>query len=114
MQALFAEGEERRGGVVAFGELGAEVDVAGKRQGRPGGDGFRRSAGFLLVVLLQRVFLGGQRGRVAVVAQRVLSHVREEVADVQRRVAVAVEVEVQPGEVRARVRHEDLVGAGVR
>ena len=46
-------------------------------------------------------------------AQRVLGHVREEVADVQRRVAVAVEVEVQPGEVRARVRHEDLVGVAV-
>ena len=60
---------------------------------------------------MQGAFLCGAGGEVAVVAQGVFLDVGEVVAYVQRRVAFAVEVEVEPVEVCAV--HEVLVGVAV-
>jgi hypothetical protein len=91
----FAQFEQRRGKRPPVRELRAEIDVAREREQRVGTHACaRRLADELDEAILKRRLPIGQRSGISARAHALLRDVRDTVADIESRVAFAVEIEV--------------------
>src|SRR3954463_9735513 len=95
-QATLTQFDQRRRERAPLGNLGADPDVPRQGQRRVCPNGLAATdAAKGQEALLERSLAGGERLRRAVLTQRLLGHVGQEVAGVQRRIARAIEIQVE-------------------
>lgn len=104
-QAVLAQTDEGRRQVPAIGELLAEGDVAGERQGEPASEGFSGGVGTREKAVTEGPHDRREGAGVAGRAQGEFDQVSEEIAGVERRVAHGREVEVDDPQTRVLDEH---------
>src|SRR5437867_6312111 len=111
-EPFLAQLEQPGGARLPFGELRAEINVAGESQERVGPHGrTRRLTRELDEAVFQRSLSVRQRARISASAHTLLRDVADAVADIERRVALAVEIEVE--EIEALSIDQRVVGVEV-